>query len=277
MLALAAAVGIVIGVALGALGGGGSILTVPALVYLLGQNAHGATTASLVVVGATALAGAMVHWRSGRVQLSEGLVFGGLGVAGAIVGTWLSSGISPAVLLAGFSVVMLVAAAAMMARSLRKATPTRQSVLQVDAAATGRSVAIALESAHSTVRPRVSPPVLVATATAVGLLTGFFGVGGGFVVVPVLVLVMGFDMAIAAGTSLLVIVINSSAALVMRLGTPVHIDWAVVVVFALAAIAASVFGSRLPQMVGAKSMTRAFSILLVIVAGYTLARNLPHL
>jgi uncharacterized protein len=275
--ALAAAVGVVIGVTLGALGGGGSILTVPALVYLLGQDVHGATTASLVVVGVTALVGSSVHWRNGRVRVAEGLVFGALGVAGAILGSWLSAGISTSVLLAGFSLVMLVAATAMMVRSIRPAEVPSPVRLRSDAASTSESNPIALEPASSAVRPRVNPPVFVATASAVGLLTGFFGVGGGFVVVPALVLVMGFDMAIAAGTSLLVIAINSSAALVTRLGTPIHVDWAVVAVFTLAAVAAAFFASRLPNMVGAKSMTRAFSILLVIVAVYTLARNLPRL
>jgi uncharacterized protein len=277
VIALAAVVGVAIGITLGALGGGGSILTVPALVYLLGQNAHGATTASLVVVGATALAGSVAHWRCGRVRVAEGLVFGALGIAGAILGSWLSSGISSAELLAGFSIVMLAAAAAMMLRSLRPAEATTKTSLQGPVGSTGGSDPVASTPTLAAVRSRVNPAVLVVTASAVGLLTGFFGVGGGFVVVPALVLVMGFDMTAAVGTSLLVIVINSSAALVTRLGTPVHVDWTLIGVFTVTAIGASVFGSRLLSVAGPRPMTRAFSVLLAVVAVYTLVRNIPHL
>lgn len=265
MFALAVGVGAAIGITLGALGGGGSILTVPALVYILGQNAHGATTASLVIVGATALAGSVAHFRGGRVRVADGLVFGAIGVAGSVLGSWLSSGLSSSALLAGFSVVMLGAAVAMTLR-------TRQPVPVV-----ADGITVAPAAAPEVHRARAHPAVLVVTASAVGLLTGFFGVGGGFVVVPALVLVMGYDMAAAVGTSLLVIAINSGAAFVTRLGSPVHVDWALVGVLALGAVAASVLGSWLPRVVAPRLMTRAFAVLLVAVALYTMAHSLPRL
>lgn len=270
MLVLAVIMGVVIGVSLGALGGGGSILTVPALVYVLGQNAHGATTASLVVVGVTALAGALAYMRRGRVRVREGLVFGALGIAGSVLGSRLSAGIAPSALLAGFSVLMLVAAAAMFVRARRQGAPAYASA---GAPAPRRED----EPPGAGVSSRTSRPnllVMVATASGVGLLTGFFGVGGGFVVVPALVLVMGFDMADAVATSLLVIAINSGAALVARFGTPIHVDWTLVAVFTAAAIGASVLGSRVAGLVEPRRIALAFSALLVAIALYTLVRVL---
>ena len=124
MLAVAIPVGLLIGLALGALGGGGSILTVPALVYLLGQSPHSATTGSLLVVGITALAGMIAHWRSGRVRVLQGVVFGVLGVAGSYVGTRLSARVDPNALLTAFAVLMLVAAAMMLRRSRSRSRST---------------------------------------------------------------------------------------------------------------------------------------------------------
>ena len=97
--------GLLIGLSLGALGGGGSILTVPALVYVLGQSPVAATTGSLVIVGITALAGMVAHARAGRVRVGQGLLFGVLGVAGSWYGSRLSASVAPAVLLAAFSVL----------------------------------------------------------------------------------------------------------------------------------------------------------------------------
>jgi uncharacterized membrane protein YfcA len=116
MLAIAVPAGLLIGLCLGALGGGGSILTVPVLVYLLHQPPHAATAGSLLIVGITAAAGMIAHRRSGRVRLGSGIAFGVLGVAGAYAGTRLSSGIRPGLLLSLFAGLMLVAAAAMLRR-----------------------------------------------------------------------------------------------------------------------------------------------------------------
>ncbi len=116
MLAIAIPAGLLIGLSLGALGGGGSILTVPALVYLLHQPPHAATTGSLLIVGITALAGMTAHLRAGRVRVAQGITFGVLGVAGSYAGTRLSANIKPDLLLALFAVLMLVAAAAMLRR-----------------------------------------------------------------------------------------------------------------------------------------------------------------
>ena len=309
MLALAVPVGLLIGLALGSLGGGGSILTVPALVYLLGQSPQAATTGSLLIVGTTALAGAAAHWRAGRVRVGPGLVFGALGLAGSYVGTRLSAGVDPHVLLTAFAVLMLVAAAAMLRRkrsgngavrdpstgmamlrgwrSRNGAARDLSSGRAIPAAAArpGRPTAVVTGTAvRACPLPAPTPRLtgcrvikVVAAATAVGLLTGFFGVGGGFVIVPALVLALGFEMQVAVGTSLLVIAVNSAAALGARLGGHPHLDWPLLSLFALTAIAGSVAGNRVASTVDAAKLTAAFVLLLVAVSVYTAARSLPYL
>jgi len=245
--------GLVVGLALGSLGGGGSIMTVPALVYLLGQTPAAATTGSLIIVGLTALIGAVPHYRRGRVHLLGGIAFGVVGIAGSFAGSRLAAGVPSAVLLTAFAALMLVVAV-LMWRRLRR-TPT----------ASVSSVA------------RIRPVPLVLAATGVGLLTGFFGVGGGFAVVPALVLALGLEMPTAVGTSLVVIALNSASALASRLGNGVSLDWAVVGGFALFAIAGSLLGARVTERVSARTLTRAFVVMLVAVAAYMAVANVPAL
>ena len=272
MLAMALPIGLLIGLSLGALGGGGSILTVPALVYLLGQDPRAATTGSLLIVGITALAGMVVHHRVGRVRVVQGLVFGALGIAGAYVGSRLSATVPPAVLLAAFSVLMLVVAAMMVVR--RRAQLRAAAGGEVEAGSPNDPI-LQLRPAFVCDCPRVLK--VVAVASAVGLLTGFFGVGGGFVVVPALVLALGFTMPAAVGTSLLVIAINSTSALLSRMGNGVHLDWLLIGLFTLAAIVGSLLGSRLATRVRPQRLSAAFTMLLVAVALYTAVRSFPQL
>lgn len=268
MLIIGVAVGALIGLSLGALGGGGSILTVPALVYLLGQSPRSATTGSLLIVGITALAGTVSHYLAGRVRLGPGVTFGLLGVAGSYVGTRLSSGVSPSVLLTAFAGLMVVAAVAMHRRRGTAAVP----VVPDGEADLAGGVTATLRATRTGSLLRI-----VAAASGVGLLTGFFGVGGGFVIVPALVLALGFTMPVAVGTSLLVIAINSAAALAVRLGGHTHLDWSLLAVFTVAAIAGSVLGNRVASRVNPAVLSRAFTALLVVIALYTAIRSVPHL
>ena len=272
MLALAIPVGLLIGLSLGALGGGGSVLTVPALVYLLGQDTQAATTGSLLIVGVTSLAGMAAHYRAGRVRVFQGVVFGVLGIGGSYVGSLLSVKVAPAVLLAAFSVLMLAVAAMMFVRGRRSQGGLSGTSMGADQD----------EVAIITLRPSLGcdcPAALkvLITASAVGLLTGFFGVGGGFAVVPALVLALGYTMPVAVGTSLLVIAINSASALVVRVGHAIQLDWALIGVFTLAAIIGSLLGGRISARVRPERLTTAFTMLLVVVALYTAARSFPQL
>lgn len=257
MTALAIAAGVLIGLSLGALGGGGSILTVPALVYLLGQSPHQATTASLLVVGIAAMAGAVIHARAGRARLKIGAVFGLLGIAGSVAGSLASAAVPAGVLLAGFGVLMLIVAAAMLFR--------------------GRIPGLSGPADH----PRSGTrhlAVVAAAATGVGLITGFFGVGGGFVIVPALVLVLGFDMPAAAGTSLVVIAVDSVAALAARAGHAVFtLDWTLIGAFTAAAMLGTLAGTRLAGRISPRRLGTAFTVLIIAVAGYTLTRSVPVL
>ena len=274
MLSIAIPAGLLIGVLLGALGGGGSILTVPVLVYLLGQEPHAATTGSLLIVGITAAAGMIAHWRAGRVRLAPGITFGALGVAGSYAGTRLSSSVPPDLLLSLFAGLMLAAAVAMLRRRAdggrrERAREPARGRADVRPARAGQRLG------GSTILRRILK--IIAAATGVGLLTGFFGVGGGFVIVPALVLVLGFGMPAAVGTSLLVIAINSAAALAARLGGQVSLDWALLAVFTAAALAGVLAGHRVASRVDPSRLTTAFTVLLIAVAAYSLARSLPGL
>ena len=266
---IAVPLGLAIGLALGALGGGGSILTVPALVYVLGQDPRTATTSSLVIVGLTSLIALVPHARARRVRFGQGLLFGALGTAGSLAGSALSASVRPNTLLTAFAALMLLVATLMLrrARGARDAPrdlagdfdPTLEPMLTL------RPFACAC--------PRVAR--VVVTATAVGLLTGFFGVGGGFALVPALVLALGFPMPVAVGTSLLVISVNSATALAARVGSGVgHLDWALIGVFTAAAVAGSLAGGRLTSRVDPRHLTTAFAALLVLVALYTGTRSL---
>ncbi|KIZ19047.1 sulfite exporter TauE/SafE family protein [Streptomyces natalensis] len=247
--ATAAGCGLLIGGLLGALGGGGSILAVPALVYLLGQSPHEATAGALVVVAVGAVSGLLCHARAGRVRWAAGAVFGALGTAGSYLGTRWSAALDPSVLMAAFAGLMLAVAAALLLRGRReRGAPAR----------------------------RRAPARIAATASAVGLLTGFFGVGGGFVVVPALTLVLGLEMPVAIGTSLLVILVNSATALASRAGTG-HLDWPLLAGFAACTAAGSYFGNRLAARLPAAALTRSFAALVGVLALTMAATAIPRL
>jgi uncharacterized membrane protein YfcA len=263
---IAIPLGIAIGLSLGALGGGGSILTVPALVYVLGQDPRTATTSSLVIVGVTSLLALVPHARAGRVRFTQGLLFGLLGTAGSLAGSALSTAVRPTTLLTAFAALMLLVAALM----IRRARSAPREL--------GHTIDPTVEpmlSLHpfTCACPRVAK--VVVTATVVGLLTGFFGVGGGFALVPALVLALGFPMPVAVGTSLLVIAVNSATALAARVGSGGgHLDWVLIGVFTLAAVAGSLVGGRLAGRANPRHLTIAFATLLVLVALYTGVRSL---
>jgi len=273
VLIVAIPVGLLVGLSLGALGGGGSILTVPALVYLLGMDTRAATTGSLIIVGVTAVFGMLAHRRDGHVRVLQGVVFGALGAVGAVAGTRLSLVVRPDVLLAGFSVLMLTVAALMLARSRSRVSA---------GGGPGVADAVPLDVPIITFTPRFvcacprAAKVLVA-AVVVGMMTGFFGVGGGFLVVPALVLVLDFPMPVAVGTSLLVIAINSGTSLVARAGGGIDIDWTVIGVFTAAAVIGSLLGARIATRARPETLRIAFAVLIIAVGLYTAARSIPAL
>ncbi|WP_216587690.1 sulfite exporter TauE/SafE family protein [Streptomyces brasiliscabiei] len=241
-LVLALVAGGVIGLSLGALGGGGSVLAVPALVYLLGFGPASAATASLVIVTVTSAAGLAAHLRAGTVRLRDGTLFAAAGLVPAALGGALSAELPATLLTGAFALVAGLAAY----RMLRPSAARR---------------------AASTVRPgRVA-----LSGAGLGGVTGVLGVGGGFLAVPALVNVVGLRMRDAVGTSLLVITVNSCAALVGRTGAAEGLDWAVVAPFAGAAVLGAWDGRRLAQKVSGDTLRRIFAWVLLAVAAFMLA------
>jgi len=185
-----------IGVSLGLLGGGGSILAVPILLYVVGMATKPAIAASLLVVGTTSLVGSMRHWRASNVDARTAIIFGLVSMAGSYSGGRLAANLSDSFQLVLFAIVMLGASVSMF-RS-RNDEPAAAPVVRL--------------------------PLVVVSAAVVGLLTGIVGVGGGFLIVPALVLFSGLPMKRAVGTSLLVIAMNSASGFMAYAGK-VPIDW----------------------------------------------------
>ncbi|MDA8360191.1 MAG: sulfite exporter TauE/SafE family protein [Actinomycetota bacterium] len=272
-----APLGFLIGLSLGTLGGGGSILAVPTLVYGAGEAAHAATTTSLIVVGSTALVGMVGHFRAGRVRLWPGLAFGLVGIGGSFLGSALNRDIPGDVLLLAFSGLILIAAW----RMHRHHTETPCHAKQQAGALGSQSGQAAPSAAGSPSPPHARATMdtvvrVVVAGTTVGFLTGFFGVGGGFVIVPALVLALGYEMPIAVGTSLLVIAVSSAEGLVFRLSSG-GIDWRVALPFTIAGIIGVLLGDRIAGRVPAAKLTRWFVWLLIAVAVYTAAQSLVAL
>lgn len=240
-----------IGLSLGLLGGGGSILTVPIFVYVLGFPPKESIAMGLAVVGATSLFGAASHWRAGNVNLRAALTFGGLAMAGTYAGARLAAWVPGAVQLVVFAAVMLVAAYFM----FRNARGQRAAPGQAEAPPAPRAFALT-----------------VAVSLGVGMLTGLVGVGGGFLIVPALVLFSGLPMKQAVGSSLLVIAINSFVGFAGYLGQ-VAVPWVLLGEFTVLAVAGILVGTALVRFVSQAALKRAFSIFLVVMGAFILFKN----
>lgn len=243
MIALTVALAVLVGVSLGLLGGGGSILLVPLLTYVAGMSAKEAISASLLVVGVTSAVAAISHARAGRVQWRTGLLFGSAGIVGAYTGGLVSRFIPGTVLLIAFAAVMVAAGIAMLRG--RKERATTQSL---------------------------SVPKALGQGVAVGVLTGLLGAGGGFLVVPALALLGGLTMPIAVGTSLVVIAMNSAAGLAGHLsGQP--LDWRLAAMVTAAAVVGALLGTRLASRVNPDSLRAGFGWFVLLMASVILAEE----
>jgi uncharacterized membrane protein YfcA len=242
--------GLAIGIAVGMLGGGGSVLAVPVLVYVLGQNVHEATTASLVVVTAGALAGGLAHAREGRVCWRHAAAFTGAALPGVIAGTAVGNAVSGGALIASFAVIMLLAAIA----TWRKASGGHGD----DHAA----------------REPACPPVRVlrdlGAGALIGAMTGFFGVGGGFLIVPTLVIFLALSMRLAVGTSLAIITATSVMGLAAHLLAGRGLDPAVTAAMTAGCVLGALAGVALARRVAQRQLGRGFAGLVVAVATYLL-------
>lgn len=252
MILPALAFGAIVGGLLGLVGGGGSILAVPALVYGVGLPLAAAIPGSLVVVGASSAVAVLPRVRRG-VNWRLAVVIGAAGTLTAYLGAAVNRMLDQRILLLVFAAIMVVAAI----RMLR----TTEAV--------GGSCALP----HGGVEWRSCLPKAILTGVVVGFLTGLLGVGGGFLIVPALALVLGLPMALTVGTSLVIIVINSLAGLAAHAGE-MHFDWMVVGAFAVAAMAASLIAGRLGRRLPEPVLKRGFAVLVLVVAVYVAVQAL---
>lgn len=290
--ALALLIGALVGLLAGALGVGGGILAVPVLVYLLGQDPHAATAESLVIVLVSSVAALPSRFRRHQVRLAVGVVFGFCSALGAVAGTWLNRVISGDAVMLAFAVLLAGVAVLMGRNGLRERRLELVGSLGASAAATDDTTG---ECALTWRRL----PVYLVLGTFTGIMVGFFGIGGGFAMVPVLVLLMRFPTRVAQGTSFVVISVVSVISILTRvLGplvaalppfaafasgvgvaqtlpvAPLHIDWLVAILFALGSGVGSAVGSPLSNRVRASTLTFMFVLLLVAVSIYTAATTL---
>ncbi|GAS96938.1 permease [Mycolicibacterium canariasense] len=252
-IALALALGAVIGVLLGLLGGGGSILAVPALVYVLGLGIEQAIPMSLIVVGTASAVGVLPKIRAGQVQWRLAAVFALAGIPATFVGSAIGRHLPQSVLLSGFAVVMVLAGIRMLQEN--------------------RNTGTACTVGDSGINWRRCAPRSIPAGFLVGLLTGLFGVGGGFLIIPALVLMLGVQMPVAIGTSLVIIVANSVAGILSHLnGT--SIDWTIAAAFVGTAIAGSLIAGQLGTRLDHRRLQHWFAYLVFAVAAYVLVDTL---
>ena len=238
----------IVGLSLGLLGGGGSILTVPLLTYVADMEPKEAIAASLFVVGTTSVLSTFAHARRGNVQWRTGLIFGGASMVGAFLGGLLGGFIPGVVLMIAFAVMMIATAAAMMRGRKKQGGGVSQ-------------------------KPLPLAKVLI-EGLVVGLVTGLVGAGGGFLVVPALVLLGGLSMPVAVGTSLLVISMKSFAGLAGYL-TSVSLDWPVVLSVTAAALVGAMVGARLTSVVPEQTLRKGFGVFVLVMGFFVLSQELP--
>jgi hypothetical protein len=244
--ALGYALGILIGIALGLLGGGGAILSVPVLVYILHVPVRSAVPTSLVVVGLTSLVGMLRHYRSGHVNTRAAIAFAPAAALGSLLGSRIALTLDGRLQLTIFAVVLLVAASRMF-----------QSVHIEETAGPG---------------PARPLPFLMAIGAGVGLLTGMVGVGGGFLYVPALTLLAGLDMKHAVGTSLALITVSCAAGLAGYIGE-VHLDATLIALFTAFAFVGVAIGSSLVKKIDPTRLRQGFAVLMLAMGVLVLIRR----
>lgn len=250
MLILGLALALVVGLSLGMLGGGGSILAIPIFVYVLGFGAKEAIAMSLAVVAVTSLVGAVRHTAAGNVNLRVALIFGPVTMVGTYLGARFSVFFSETSQLAMFAVIMLTAAVFML-REPRSAPKSEPLALR---------------------RPAAALVLMVVEGLSVGFVTGLVGVSGGFLIVPALVVVLGIPMKEALGTSLVVVSLKSFTGFFGYLGQ-VEVYWGFIAGFGAAAVAGILVGAQLVRYVAPVVLKRAFAIFLLIMGVWILYQN----
>ena len=270
MLWLSLIFGAVVGLSLGLTGGGGAIFAVPLLVYVLGVDAREAVAISLAAVGATSFVGFLHRWKLGQVEIRTGLLFAVAGMVGALVGTWIAGFLPETVLLLSFAGLMVIVAVRLWQQASHPILPgpVCASPEDVDGPTCRRDAAgVLMLNSRCAV-------LLLIVGMLTGVLSGVFGVGGGFVIVPALVLFSGMSIHRAVGTSLMVIALVSVSGVVSQLWAGHAISPVVTVLFVIGGIGGMFTGQQIGRRLSAPVLQRVFVVAILAVAVFVIVRNL---
>ena len=272
MSSLSVIFGALVGFSLGLTGGGGAIFAVPLLVYGLGVAPREAVGISLAAVGATSFVGFLGRWRARKIELRTGLVFAVAGMLGAPVGSWLSGLIPETVLLTLFAILMLVVALRMWSKASEPAIAglpiaCSTETADVDGPACRRDI-----NGNLLLSSRCAW-LLAAVGIATGVLSGLFGVGGGFVIGPALVLFSGMTIHRAVGTSMLVVALVSISGIGSHLFAGRTISVETTALFVVGGVAGLLLGTRAGRRLSGPALQKVFAVAIVAVAIFVVVRT----
>lgn len=263
--------GALVGLSLGLTGGGGAIFAVPLLVYGLGISAKDAVATSLSAVGVISTVGFLSHLKRGQVELRTGLLFAAAGMAGAPLGTWIAGLLSETLLLTLFAVMMIIVAL----RLWQKAELVQKEMRLIEGAdCTITSPSCERDAAGVLTMTSCCAVLLIVLGVVTGILAGLFGVGGGFVIVPALVLFSGMSIHRAVGTSLMVIVLISAAGVASQIWAGRAVLGDVTLWFVIGGIAGMFAGQAAGRRLSGPSLQKIFAVAILLVAAFVIVRNI---
>ncbi|MEY2984010.1 MAG: hypothetical protein RLZZ568_627 [Cyanobacteriota bacterium] len=257
-----------IGISLGLMGGGGSILAVPILIYVMGVDPQAAIAMSLAIVGVVSLIGAVPHWKQNNISFKIAALFAPAAMIGAVLGAQIAllPIISSSVQLFCFGIMMVVAAIMMIRKSSKRSAIAPTDALPLDSTAS--------DSANLDLPPAGPPWLIPLQGLGVGILTGFVGIGGGFMIIPALVLVAKIPMKKAVGTSLLIIAANSATGFWKYYSSGlVSIDVPLMVHFTFLAAIGILLGSYASRYLNAKQLEKGFGYFVLAIAALILVKG----
>lgn len=262
--------GAVVGLSLGLTGGGGAIFAVPLLVYGLSIPMREAVAVSLAAVGATSFVGFLHRWKLNQVEIRTGLLFAAAGMLGAPAGTWIASRLPETLLLTLFAGLMVVVAIRLWQQASRR-EPTASTCPAPD----GRDGPTCQRDASGALRLTSRCALLLfAVGILTGVLSGLFGVGGGFVIVPALILFSGMSIHRAVGTSLMVIALVSVSGVASQLLAGREIPFATTALFVAGGIAGLFAGQQIGRRLSGPALQKVFVVAILAVAAFVITRNL---
>ncbi|MFO0247855.1 MAG: sulfite exporter TauE/SafE family protein [Planctomyces sp.] len=269
--------GIITGISLGLTGGGGAVFAVPMLVYGLGIPTRQAVLISLVSVGATALLGFLQKWRRGEAELRTGLLFAAAGILGAPLGSWTAHQIPDSLLMLLFALLMTIIATVMWRKGSRSSgqaavcIPLDHTVTAADYRQDGPRCQ--RDACGNLILTSRCARLLLLTGVLAGILSGMFGVGGGFIIVPALMVFSSMSMSRAVGTSLMVISLVSASGVISQLSAGQHLQWQTAALFVAGGLPGLTAGQTAARYLSASTLQKVFAVAILLVAMFVLAKN----